>query len=45
MLTTEENEMLTRIGPGTPMGEVLRRYWHPVGFSEWVRKSRSASRC
>ena len=38
MLTTEENEMLTRIGPGTPMGEVLRRYWHPVGCSEWVTK-------
>ena len=38
MLTTEENEMLTRISPGTPMGEVLRRYWHPVGCSEWVTK-------
>jgi 5,5'-dehydrodivanillate O-demethylase oxygenase subunit len=36
MLTAEENELLTRIGPGTPMGEVLRRYWHPVGCSEWV---------
>ena len=38
MLTAEENELLTRIGPGTPMGEVLRRYWHPVGCSEWVTK-------
>ena len=36
MLTREENELLTRIGPGTPMGELLRRYWHPVGVSEWV---------
>ena len=25
-----ENEMLTRVGPGTPAGEFLRRYWHPV---------------
>jgi nitrite reductase/ring-hydroxylating ferredoxin subunit len=24
---------LTEVGPGTPMGEVLRRYWHPVGVS------------
>ncbi len=24
---------LTRVGPGTPMGELLRRYWHPVGLS------------
>src|SRR5437867_1144718 len=26
----EENELLTRVGPGTPGGELLRRYWHPV---------------
>lgn len=31
MLTKEENERLTQVGPGTPMGELLRRYWHPVG--------------
>ena len=24
------NEMLTRVGRGTPMGELLRRYWHPI---------------
>ncbi|HEY7061545.1 MAG TPA: Rieske 2Fe-2S domain-containing protein [Chloroflexota bacterium] len=34
MLMQEENELLTQIGPGTPMGEVLRRYWFPVGCSE-----------
>jgi 5,5'-dehydrodivanillate O-demethylase oxygenase subunit len=38
MLTKEENERLTRIGPGTVMGEVLRRYWHPVGCSELLTK-------
>ncbi len=26
-------EDLTRVGAGTPMGELLRRYWHPVGLS------------
>lgn len=25
---------LTEVGRGTPMGELLRRYWHPVGLSE-----------
>jgi 5,5'-dehydrodivanillate O-demethylase oxygenase subunit len=30
MLTRDENELLTRVGRGTPCGELLRRYWHPV---------------
>jgi 5,5'-dehydrodivanillate O-demethylase len=30
MLTQEENQTLTRVGPGTPMGGLLRRYWHPI---------------
>ena len=30
MLTAKENERLMRVGPGTPMGELMRRYWHPV---------------
>jgi phthalate 4,5-dioxygenase len=30
MLSAEENEMLTRTGPGTPMGELLRRFWLPA---------------
>lgn len=25
-----DNRLLTEVGPGTPMGELLRRYWHPV---------------
>ncbi len=33
MLSKEENEILTRVGPGTPMGEVLRRYWMPALLS------------
>ncbi len=36
MLSEEKNRMLTRVGPGTPMGELLRRYWMPVaGCSEF----------
>ena len=30
MLTQEMNDRLTRVGPGTPMGELMRRYWHPI---------------
>ena len=33
MLTQEQNERLTRVGPGTPMGELMRRYWHPISGS------------
>lgn len=33
MLSREENERLTRVGPGTPGGELLRRYWHPVALA------------
>ena len=33
-MTPEENETLTRVGPGTPGGEMLRRYWWPVWFEE-----------
>jgi 5,5'-dehydrodivanillate O-demethylase len=30
MTTREDNELMTRIGPGTPAGDLLRRYWHPI---------------
>jgi 5,5'-dehydrodivanillate O-demethylase len=30
MLTAEENEAFTRVGSGTPMGRLLRWYWHPI---------------
>jgi 5,5'-dehydrodivanillate O-demethylase oxygenase subunit len=33
MLSKEENERLTRVGPGTPGGELLRRYWQPVALA------------
>ena len=37
MLTAGENERLTRVGRGTPMGELQRRYWHPVGAVDEMR--------
>ena len=33
MLSTEENEFLCRVGPGTPMGDLFRRYWNPFLLS------------
>lgn len=33
MLTSTENEMLTRVSAGQPAGELLRRYWLPVGVA------------
>ncbi|MEQ9692236.1 MAG: Rieske 2Fe-2S domain-containing protein, partial [Bauldia litoralis] len=34
MLTQEENEALCRVGRDTPMGKVMRRYWHPIASSD-----------
>jgi len=34
MLTSADNERLTRVSPGTPAGELFRRYWQPVLLSE-----------
>ncbi len=33
MLTKEENELITRTGPGTPMGKLFREYWLPALLS------------
>jgi nitrite reductase/ring-hydroxylating ferredoxin subunit len=30
MLSLQDNELLTRVGPGTPMGEMMRQYWVPA---------------
>jgi 5,5'-dehydrodivanillate O-demethylase len=43
--TREQNDRLTQVGPGTPMGSLLRRYWQPVAAAieldrEPVRKVR-----
>ena len=34
MLTAEQNDELTEIAPGTPVGELLRRYWYPIAFEQ-----------
>ncbi|HTE86396.1 MAG TPA: Rieske 2Fe-2S domain-containing protein, partial [Dehalococcoidia bacterium] len=33
MLSKEENELLCRVGPGTPVGELMRQYWLPAVMS------------
>jgi len=33
VLSVKDNEKLTKVGPGTPMGELMRRYWQPVLLS------------
>ena len=33
MLSTEENIRLTQVSRGTPMGELMRRYWQPILLS------------
>jgi phthalate 4,5-dioxygenase oxygenase subunit len=33
-ITREENELLTRTGPGTPMGRLFRQYWIPAMLAE-----------
>ena len=45
MLSPEKNRMLTQVGPGTPMGELLRRYWMPfAGASELETRRTKAVR-
>ena len=33
MLSKEDNELITRTGPGAPMGKVFREYWLPAMLS------------
>lgn len=39
MLSAQKNEMLTRVGPGTPMGELMREYWMPICMSMELEKN------
>jgi phthalate 4,5-dioxygenase oxygenase subunit len=34
MLRAQQNEFITRTGPGTPMGDLFRRYWTPALLAE-----------
>jgi hypothetical protein len=41
MLSVENNELLTKVGPGTPMGTLMRHYWQPVcAVDELLRSCR-----
>lgn len=33
MMRAQDNEYITRVGPGTPMGELMRQYWVPAMLS------------
>lgn len=39
MLSHADNELLCRIGPGTAMGDVFRRFWNPVCLAEQVSRA------
>jgi nitrite reductase/ring-hydroxylating ferredoxin subunit len=40
MISAQQNELMTRIGPGTPAGRLLRRYWQPVALVDEMRGER-----
>jgi phenylpropionate dioxygenase-like ring-hydroxylating dioxygenase large terminal subunit len=40
MISREQNELMTRIGPGTPAGRLLRRYWQPVALVDEMQGER-----
>lgn len=44
MLSTADNETISRVGPGTPMGEVFRRFWLPVMSSSDLESDGSPRR-
>lgn len=37
MLSTEDNDLVCRVGPGTPMGAMMRRYWMPALLSRELK--------
>ena len=40
MISAQQNELMTRIGPGTPAGKLLRRYWQPVALVDEMKGER-----
>src|SRR5215472_4423859 len=39
MLAKDLNERLTHVGRDTPMGDLMRRYWHPIAASKELDSS------
>jgi len=44
MLTQDENELLTRVGPASPAGQLLRRYWHVVAAAGELSEAKPKKR-
>jgi len=45
MESVKQNKLLTEVGRGTPMGELMRRYWQPIGAAvdlenKWTKRVR-----
>lgn len=40
MISAEQNDFITRVGPGTPAGALLRRYWQPIALMEELEEKR-----
>src|SRR6266436_7275430 len=40
MLSTEQNDLITRIGPATPAGTLMRRYWQPAALVDELKGNR-----
>jgi len=40
MISKEQNELMTRVGAGTPAGKLLRRYWQPVALVDELQGAR-----
>ena len=34
MISAEQNQLMTRVGRGTPCGKLLRRYWQPIALTD-----------
>ena len=43
MLSVDDNELLTRVGPGTAMGGLLRRFWILAMLEEEIVEDRQIS--
>lgn len=40
MISAEQNDLITRIGPGTPAGKLMRLYWQPVALADGLASDR-----
>ena len=43
MLSVEQNDRLTQVGPGTPLGELMRRYWQPIAVASELKENPTKS--